>query len=195
MMNLCLVKQGDARKMPIEDGMASLIFTSPPYSYAMDYARVHQLSTLLFVMSNKDFVDHRRTYIGTDRVSTKTALYTFTGIEFAHNELNKIYEKNRKLGVILYQYFFDMHKVTEDAFRVLKPGGHLIYVIGNSTISGTPFKADEVFKRICEEQGFVIDKVMERPYFAYRMARKRNIQSNTIKSDVFIIARKPNTGY
>lgn len=185
------VCDGDARSLQLLDNSAKLVFTSPPYAYAMDYARVHQLSTLLFIMKNKEFREHRRKYIGTDRISVKTELSSFEGIEFAHQYLQEIYQKDKKLGIILYQYFSDMHKVTQEAFRVLKPGGHLIYVVGNSTVRGTPFRTDEVFIRICEEQGFDIEKLMERPYFAYRMARKRNTQSNTIKSDVFIIARKP----
>lgn len=187
---LAEVVRGDARNIQLETNSADLVFTSPPYAYAMDYARVHQLSTLLFIMNNEEFGQHRRNYIGTDRVSVNTPLETFEGIEFAHAVLQQVYEQEKKLGVILYQYFSDMYKVTKESFRILKPGGQLVYVVGNSTVRGTPFRTDEVFIKLCEEQGFKIVKVLERPYFAYRMARKRNIQSNTIKADVFIIAKK-----
>jgi DNA modification methylase len=184
------VRHGDARKLELPDRRASLVFTSPPYAYAMDYARVHQLSTLLFIMSNKDLVEHRRKYIGTERISVNTSLSSFEGFQFAHQEIETVYTKDRKLGVILHQYFSDMHKVTQEAYRILKPGGSLIYVIGNSTIKGTAFRTDEVFIRICQEVGFEIKETLERPYYAYRMARKRNVQSNIIKSDIFLVAQK-----
>lgn len=74
--------------------------------------------------------------------------------------------------------------------RILKFGGYLIYAIGNSTVWGTHFRTDKVFAGICDKLDLnVIDRI-ERPYYAYRMPRDRNVQSNTIKADVFIIAQK-----
>jgi len=185
------VHQGDARNIDLPEGVAKLIFTSPPYAYAMDYARVHKLSTLLFVMNNRDLLAHRRQYIGTDYVSVKDLLLSFEGFEFARNQIQEVYTHKRKLGVILYRYFSDMHKVIKECQRILQPGGHLVIVIGNSTVRGTKFRTDEVFSGMCEGLGLNVTKRLERPYYAYRMSRKRNVQSNTIKADIFIVAEKP----
>jgi DNA modification methylase len=182
--------QGDARDIEVSDDSAKLVFTSPPYAYALDYARVHQLSTLLFVMSNAELLEYRRKYIGTDRVSVRELLGSFEGFEFARGAIEQVYGRSRKLGIILYNYFSDMHQVTRECKRIIQSGGHLIYVIGNSTVRGTQFRSDEVFSAMCEGLGFTVVDRLERPYYAYRMARKRNVQSNTIKADVFIIARK-----
>jgi DNA modification methylase len=184
------VKMEDARCLSVLDNSADLVFTSPPYCYAIDYARVHQLSTLLFIMSNEQLRGHRRKYIGTDRVPISTRLDSFDGFSFAENEIRQVYNEDRKSGVVLYRYFSDMYQVTRECFRILKPGGHLVYVIGNSTIRKTPFKTAEVLAAICQEAGFRVDRTLERPYYAYRMMRKRNIQSNTIKADLFIVTRK-----
>ncbi len=185
------IVHGDARHMELENQSADLVFTSPPYCYAMDYARVHQLSTLLFIMNNAALREHRRRYIGTDRVARKDQVDSFEGFSFAEKRIRQVYDEERKYGVILYRYFSDMHQVTLEAFRVLKSGGHLIYVIGNSTVKKTEFRTDQVLTEICKEAGFEIERTFERPYYAYRMSRKRNVQSNTIKADVFIVARKP----
>jgi DNA modification methylase len=185
------VVQGDARHLEIEDASVDLVFTSPPYCYAMDYARVHQLSTLLFIMDNRALREHRRRYIGTDRVTRNGQLDSFDGFSFAEEQIHDVYAQDKKYGVILYQYFSDMHKVTLEAFRILKRGGHLIYVIGNSTVKRTEFRTDRVLTEICRGAGFEIERTLERPYYAYRMMRKRNVQSNTIKADIFIVARKP----
>jgi hypothetical protein len=157
----------------------------------MDYARVHQLSTLLFIMDNRALREHRRRYIGTDRVTRNGQLDSFDGFSFAEEQIHDVYAQDKKYGVILYQYFSDMHKVTLEAFRILKRGGHLIYVIGNSTVKRTEFRTDRVLTEICRGAGFEIERTLERPYYAYRMMRKRNVQSNTIKADIFIVARKP----
>jgi len=184
--------QGDARSIDLPPCSAHLVFSSPPYAYAMDYARVHQLSTLLFVLNNDGFRAHRPKYIGTDRISVAEPLGSFEGFEFARDEIQSVYEDNRKLGLILYKYFADMHLVTLECKRILKPEGHLIYVVGNSTVRGTHFHTTEVITRICKGLGFNIAEQLQRPYYAYRMSRKRNAQSNTIKADVFIVAEKLN---
>lgn len=184
------VMQGDARDVSL-DKKADLVFTSPPYAYAVDYARVHQLSTLLFITSNKELREHRRQYIGTDRVSLNSQLNGYEGFEFVRKEIQRVYKQDRKCGVVLHKYFQDMFKVTKNIHKCLKRRGHLIYVVGSSTIKGIPFRTDEVLSNICKNLGFKIEKTLERPYYAYRLPRERNVQSNTIKQDVFIIARKP----
>jgi DNA modification methylase len=184
------VKCGDARKIEVDDEIAQLVFTSPPYAYAIDYARVQQLSTLLFIMQNTEFKEYRRKYIGTDRISLNRQIVSYEGIEFAQREIENVLKTDKKCGFILHRYFKDMYEVTKECYRILKPDGYLIYVVGNSTVRKTTFQTSEVFKNICESMGFLIEKVLQRPYYVYRMSRKRNIQSNTVKSDFFIIARK-----
>ena len=83
-----------------------------------------------------------------------------------------------------------MYAITKECRRILKPNGYLIYVVGNSTVKKSTFHTNEIFRRICENVGFEIEKILERPYYVYRMSRKRNVQSNTVKSDFFIVAKK-----
>jgi len=184
------VHQGDARGIDLPDGVVKLVFTSPPYTYAMDYARVHKLSTLLFVMTNQELREYRRRYVGTDRVSVNDPILSFEGFEFAADEIRAVHSERPKLGVILYRYFSDLYTITQECTRVLQPGGHLIYVIGNSTVRGAHFRTDDVLAGICESTGLSVMSRMSRPYYAYRMSRKRNVQSNTIKADTFLIAQK-----
>ncbi len=181
---------GDGRRLEVEDGSAQLVFTSPPYAYAIDYARVQKLSTLLIFMRNGEFREYRRKYVGTDRVSVKDELDSYDGIEFAQSEIERVFDADRKCGLILQRYFRDMHDITQECYRKLRPGGYLIYVVGNSTVRKTTFRTNEVFKSICRRVGLEIERTLERPYYIYRMSRKRNTQSNTVKSDFFIVAKK-----
>lgn len=185
------VTHGDARNLPYENDFADLVFTSPPYAYAIDYARVHQLSTLLLFMNNASLKQHRKSYIGTDRISISLEHPTdFAGFRFARPAIEEVLSQDKKCGLILYQYFRDMAQVTRECFRVLKPGGHLVYVVGNSTIRQTALSTDAIFEQMAIESGLRIERTFDRPYFVYRMARKRNKQSNTIKKDVFIVCKK-----
>lgn len=180
----------DAREIPVEDGSAQLVFTSPPYAYAIDYARVQQLSTLLLCMRNEEFKEYRRKYVGTDRVSAKSEIRDYDGIEFIREEIERVVDSDKKCGVVLHQYFKDMYAITKECYRIICPGGYLIYVVGNSTVRKTTFKTNEVFRQLCENAGFKIEKMLERPYYIYRMSRKRNTHSNTVKSDFFVISKK-----
>ena len=184
------IQCGDAREISLKDNTAQLVFTSSPYAYAIDYARVQQLSTLLLFMKNPKFREYRRKYVGTDRVSLQSNLSSYEGLEFAEDELNKVLESDKKCGLILHQYLKDMHIITKECYRILKPNGYLVYVVGNSTVKKTKFKTNEIFEILCKTVGFKIERILERPYYVYRMSRKRNVQSNTVKSDFFIVAKK-----
>lgn len=187
---LAQVLQADARCLPLETGCADLVVTSPPYAYALDYARVHQLSTLLFIMSGPELRAHRQAYIGRDRIPAATPLGPCTGFEFAAAEIERVYRADRKWGLVLYTYLQEMGQAIAEAARILRPGGRAVYIIGNSTIKRTAFGTGEVLQALCKRAGLAVERVLERPYYAYRMARKRNAHSNTIKSDLFIVARK-----
>ena len=193
----CKVVNGDARTMNFPDNSIDFTFTSPPYAYAMDYARINQLNTLLLIMPNDKLREHRRFYVGSDRVaqnaydlSNKNSM-DYSGFEFAREGITNLYKEKKRYGICLYKYFLDMREITRQIFRVLKRNAYLTYVIGNSTINKTNFNTAKVFTEICRNIGFKIDLMLERPYYAYRMARKRNSHSNTIKNDIFIIAKKP----
>ncbi len=184
------VKQADARRIPLKDAVSQLVITSPPYAYAVDYARVQQLSTLLLCMGNEEFRQYRRKYVGTDRIDSTLTADLFAGIEFAQHDLKKVLNVDKKCGLVLYQYFKDMLAITKECHRILKPDGYLIYVVGNSTVRKTALQTNEVFERLCQSVGFEVERTFERPYYVYRMSRRRNVHSNTVKSDFFIIARK-----
>ncbi|NQT80442.1 MAG: hypothetical protein HQ555_08655 [Candidatus Aminicenantes bacterium] len=181
---------GDSRKIDLSKNSVDLVFTSPPYSYAIDYARVNQLSILLFWMINDKLREYRREYIGTDRVSLTSNVGDYDYFSFAKEEIEGVLSKDKKCGLVLYKYFHDMVRVTHECYRILKNGKYLVYVIGNSTIKGTHFSTENIFTNFCKEIGFKFEKKFSRPYYSYRMSTKRNIQSNKIKEDIFLIFKK-----
>lgn len=189
---LCKIIHGDARYLELKNNSVDFVFTSPPYAYAMDYARINQLNTLILFMKNNKLREYRRKYVGTDRVPT-TFLENnnnYKGFEFARREIENVYKGNKRYGSCLYKYFTDMYKITEQIYRVLKRKSYLVYIVGNSTINRTNFHTDKVFMGMCKNAGFSIELTLERSYYAYRLTRKRNSHSNTIKKDIFIVAKK-----
>ena len=187
---LASIYDADAKSIPLNSETVDLTLTSPPYAYALEYARVHQLSTLLFIVPNQKLRELRRQYIGTDRVSIRQDIGSFEGFEFIEQRVKEISDENKKVGIVIYNYLKGMYEVISEISRVLKMRGIFSMVIGNSTIRGTDFKTSDVLGKMCERHGLSIYREIERPYYAYRLPRTRAPQSDRIQADIFIFARK-----
>lgn len=111
----------DARKIDLPDSAVDLIVTSPPYAYAMDYARIHKLVFYsIFGMSNDDILTLSRKYVGTDKVSTKERMEDFSRIEFAQDFIEKMRQERKSRAISIWKYLLDMRDITSECVRVLK---------------------------------------------------------------------------
>lgn len=181
----------DARNIDLPDQTVDLIVTSPPYAYAMDYARIHKLVFFsVFGMPNKELLHLSRQYVGTDRVSTKSRMDDFDRIEFARTFIETLEQERKRRAIALWKYLVDMRDITAECTRVLKPDGHLVYVIGNATLRGREFSTADSFVKIGESYGLSTILTFERPYYARRMGRNRASHSAVTKADVFILFKK-----
>jgi SAM-dependent methyltransferase len=98
-----LILQADARNLPIEDSSVDLIVTSPPYISVIDYVRAQRL---LYVWMNWPFDSDRA------------------------NEIGARYKRRRRDAT--EAYLRQMLDVWTELSRVLRPGGRLAVVLGES---------------------------------------------------------------
>jgi len=181
----------DARKINLPDESVDLIVTSPPYVYAMDYARIHKLIFFsVFGLPNKELLQLSRRYVGTDRVSTKNGMDDFERIEFARDFIETLKRERKRRAIALWKYLVDMRDITAECTRVLKRGGHFVYVIGNATLRGKEFSTADSLRKIGESYGLSTILTFERPYYARRMGKNRARHSAVTKADVFILFKK-----
>ena len=124
----CEVRRGDAAKLPVGDGDASLVVTSPPYVTSYEYADLHQL-TALWMEWMEDLQGFRKDFIGSsyarrsgDNANSKTA----------DNIVKSLCDKNASLAGKAAVYFTDMNKVFTEFDRILRPGGCACIVIGDT---------------------------------------------------------------
>lgn len=119
------VKRGDSRKMFIEDSIADMLITSPPYINVLNYHQKYRKSVEA---------------LGYDVLKIAKS-------EFGSNRKNR---GNRFLTVI--QYCIDMALSINEAIRVCKNGARMIYVVGReSTVLGYSFCNSELIYRIGTE--------------------------------------------
>lgn len=116
----------DARAIPCESGIASLIVTSPPYVTSYVYADLHQLTTLWYRYATT-IQEFRPRFIGTASVNGKRIA---THSRLADSNCGLLGERHptkaREVGV----YFTDMHECFVEMHRILRRVGMLALLLG-----------------------------------------------------------------
>src|SRR5690606_16958999 len=110
--------------------------TSPPYGGAQKYIRASSLSLNWLGLARSDeLAELERETIGREhyrRAETKAC--PVTGVAAADRLLRRIYSFNPTRAKIAGTYLSDMSVALAETHRVLKPGGHLVLVIGNNEV-------------------------------------------------------------
>jgi len=151
-----IVQCGDARKLPVNDGAASLIVTSPPYVTSYEYADLHQLAALWFEYY-QSLPEFRRRFIGT-AYSERAVTDLQSGIaERICAELGAG-KKAREVR----NYFADMLECFIEMRRALKIGGKACIVIGNTELQGVKILNAQVFVEQMQTIGMSIHQIIKR---------------------------------
>ena len=150
------IENSDARNLPCEDEIASLITTSPPYVTSYEYADLHQLPLLWFGFL-KELSTFRKKFIGSSfRKRDRFNLRSRTAIDII-SQLG-----NDKKGKELENYFSDMLECFIEMRRVLKTGGRAAIVIGNTQFKGIKILNAEIFREQLESIGFKTCDIIHR---------------------------------
>lgn len=134
--------------------------TSPPYYFSIDY-------------------------VGKDKIA-----YDYLGVDMKKIESKYLGMKNSRpagnysgLPPKVAMYYEDLKESIKNIYRVLKPGGKLAIIIGDSTVNGKKIPTTMTTKKFCEEIGFQFEKLIFNPLLG---ARNRAIRGESV-----IICHKP----
>ena len=144
-------QQGDARKLDhVSSASIDRIVTSPPYLNAIDYMRGHRLSLVWLGFNVSKLREIRHGAVGTE-----VGGFNKVGEEvrqFFHDLHSDVANKRS----MLVRYYGDLCSLTNEAFRVLKPGRRATYVLGNSNIKGHEVKNFELVRAAARQSGFQV---------------------------------------
>jgi hypothetical protein len=124
---------GDARNLNLRDNTIDAIITSPPYSFAIDYAE-----------NDKPQLE----YLG----------YNVNELK---NEMIGLKGKTKKEK--LANYFDDMSKVLYEMARVLKIGKYAVIIIGSNDIQTGGIRLETKIEEMALKHGFVLDQKIVKP--------------------------------
>lgn len=125
---------GDARRLPLLDGAVDHVVTSPPYLNAIDYVRASRFSLVWLGTTFAQTTRRRANLIGTE-VGLRESAST-ERIKEMMDAANLPDVLTARQHDIVRRYTLDLHKLVVELRRVLRPGGTLIAVVGDSTIKG-----------------------------------------------------------
>ncbi len=124
-----------------DDKTFALAVTSPPYVNAVDYPRTHQLEMYWLGFANGSLRDLKRAHVGTEVVQAHEYAHLHkTGIRSADKVIKSIYRVDRRRAFIASKYLLDMVTNMREVYRVLRPGGRYIIVVGSNSIRGRIFE-------------------------------------------------------
>ncbi len=124
---------GDAKNLTLPDNSIDAIITSPPYSFAIDYAENDS---------------PQLEYLGYDVSSLKDNMIGLRGKT-----------KKDKLA----NYFDDMDKMLAEMARVLKVGKYAVIIIGSNDVQTGGIRLETKVEEMSLRHGFTLDQKMVKP--------------------------------
>jgi tRNA G10 N-methylase Trm11 len=155
------VSKADARKLPLVDESVDIVVTSPPYLNAIDYLRGHKFSLIWMGHDIADVRELRSTNVGAEVSASADVADKAT--EKVMERMCEGGELEGRSGGMLRRYVQDLRKVMCESFRVLRPGGKAVYVVGNCNLRDTFIENSRCVSDLATEAGFSIRGSRKRP--------------------------------
>ncbi len=152
----------DSRQLPLVDEAVDLVVTSPPYVTSYEYGDLHQLS-MLWLEGLEDLKSFREKFIGSAlrRVESEIEEYeSLTQSSLAAEIGIKLKTTNGRTASSVMSYFQSMYEIWAELYRLLRIGGKVCIVIGNTSLKGVEIANAEVFVEQMLRLGFgLIDAI------------------------------------
>lgn len=146
----------DAR-LPIEGyGQFDALITSPPYPNRHDYTRIFTTELLFLFMGERHLKRLRyqnlRSHVEARPIHTQHRKWKPPHkLKLVMDVLSNVHD--RRVPRMILGYFEDIYLTLTTSRRLVKPGGHLAFVVGNVQHAGVPVPVDELLAELGAEAG------------------------------------------
>ncbi len=165
------VLRADARELPLADRSVDLVVTSPPYANRHDYTRAYALE-LAFLVEERELRRFRAAHFESHPEARPPGRWREAGAFVPKSALDAAAEVERRaVGAgdrstlryrvprMLRGYGADAAVCASELARVVRPGGAVALVVGNSSYAGVEYAADLVWAEALEAAGLVVEEV------------------------------------
>ncbi|WP_316184957.1 MULTISPECIES: hypothetical protein [unclassified Bradyrhizobium] len=179
------IGQGDCRRLTkVKRASVDAVVTSPPYLNAIDYLRGHKLSLVWLGHTIPDLRAIRGGAVGTERAGSHND-DEYGELENAVRSIRQLPPRQKN---IVRKYAQDAALIIKEMKRVLRPGGLLVLVLGDSNLQGNPVYNSRIFKHIASANGFILETERKRPLQSNRrylpIAESSGALANRMKTEV-----------
>ncbi len=180
----------DARQL-IEDERVDLVITSPPYGSAQKYVRSTSLSLQWLELSGPGLRTLERLSIGREHYNSDERVHEPPIVAPSSARLlEKIGRKNKLRQHIAANYLFEMHQALKATAAHVRPGGHLVFVVGNNVVCDYPFDTRRFLVEMCESLGLTLRLTLVDRIRSRGLLTKRHETSGVICQEWILVFRK-----
>ena len=197
--NLADIQTVNCLTKAIDRPFVDLLVTSPPYVTSYEYADLHQLSTLWLGYTD-DYRSFRDGTIGSLHGTSNFTEHLKNLNHTGKNIVFKLYSVDKTKCRSVSQYYIDMQNAVKKVYEMIKPGGGVLFVIGNTEYKNVKIDnarhlietlLNEGFERVEVERRKISNKILT-PYRDAVGKFTTDNNSRKIYSEEFIIfGRKP----
>lgn len=160
----------------ILESQIDCILTSPPYANLFDYFEIYKMELWAsdLVKSYEEWRELKKSALRNNknaRLDSKDSIHN----ALLHSTLKILQAKGLEssTNTMLQNYFYDMQRVMQNCFKILKTGRYFFIVVGNSSYKGIPIRTDEILAQEAQKLGFICEEIL--------IARKLNTSSQQMK--------------
>lgn len=178
-----------------ENSVAYIVF-SPPYCNCFNYFKIFKIELWMgeFANTYKDIqalnARAMRSHVETrmQRDYDKPIPFVDEYVELIDRD--KLWDS--RIPKAVQGYFIDMKKILGSLYKVLKPDGKCVIVVGNSAYSGILIPTDSLLAKISNDLGFEVEKISVARHLTTSSQQKKKLDDRKeFLRESLVILKKP----
>ena len=173
----------DARDLPLKDESCTAVITSPPYPNRHDYTRVFGVELMFGFLGWEETRELRYQTLHShpEARPDRPPADGYKEPTFITRAIRRVakHEERKRIVAMLHGYFLDLFLSMKEVARVLKPGGHAAFVLGNAQYEGISIEVDKAAAVIGKRAGLECTEI--------RVVRERGNSAQQMK----VLGRNP----
>jgi hypothetical protein len=179
----------DARTTQGEQDV-DLVISSPPYGSAQKYIRSSSLSLQWLGLAPNGLRDLDRSTIGREHFNRAEMRDVEVVAKSSAKLLDQIGKINPLRRQIAATFLSEMRDALKQTYALVRPGGHVVLVVGNNTVCGRVFDTQRYLTEISRDLGLELLVRMEDRIRSRGLITKRHSSASVIGKETILILKK-----